>query len=77
MAPEVVAIGSCKNYDGDDYTEKVDIFSFGMMLYELMCLESPFREFSSPLSITEAVTCYCSAASLFSCLICVTVEQIR
>ncbi|XP_072178814.1 leucine-rich repeat serine/threonine-protein kinase 1-like [Diadema setosum] len=38
MAPEIV------QYDGKEtYTEKVDCFSFGMFLYELMSLQRPFE----------------------------------
>lgn len=38
MAPEMV------RYNGEEeYTEKVDCFSFGMFLYELLTLHQPFE----------------------------------
>jgi len=36
MAPEVVA--------GDAYDEKVDVYSFGMIMFEVICQEVPFEE---------------------------------
>ena len=37
MAPEIV------KYNGEEeYTEKVDCFSFGMLIYELLTLHQPF-----------------------------------
>ncbi|CAL8114388.1 unnamed protein product [Orchesella dallaii] len=37
MAPEII------RYNGEEeYTEKVDIFSFGMLLYEMISLKQPF-----------------------------------
>ena len=37
MAPEII------KYNGEEeYTEKVDCFSFGMFLYELLTLHQPF-----------------------------------
>jgi serine/threonine protein kinase len=37
MAPEII------RFNGEEeYTEKVDIFSFGMLLYELISLRQPF-----------------------------------
>ena len=38
MAPEIM------KYNGEEeYTEKVDCFSFGMFLYELLTLHQPFE----------------------------------
>lgn len=36
MAPEV--------FEGSDYTEKVDIYSYAMILFEIICREIPFEE---------------------------------
>jgi len=36
MAPEVVA--------GETYDEKVDVYSFGMIMFEVICREVPFEE---------------------------------
>lgn len=42
MAPEIV------KYNGEEeYTEKVDTFSFGMFIYELLTLQQPFTGFES------------------------------
>ena len=35
MAPELIAAGRC--------TEKADIFSFGVVLYEIVSAEQPIR----------------------------------
>lgn len=38
MAPEIM------RYNGEEeYTEKVDCFSFGMFIYELLTLHQPFE----------------------------------
>ncbi|XP_043222191.1 leucine-rich repeat serine/threonine-protein kinase 1-like isoform X1 [Amphibalanus amphitrite] len=62
MAPEIM------RYNGEEeYTEKVDCFSFGMFLYELISLHPPFEGYESvkehilegrrpPLTIKEAST---------------------
>jgi serine/threonine protein kinase len=42
MAPEIV------RYNGEEeYTEKVDTFSFGMFIYELLTLRQPFAGFET------------------------------
>ena len=42
MAPEIM------KYNGEEeYTEKVDIFSFGMFIYELITLHPPFEAYES------------------------------
>lgn len=38
MAPEIV-----RHNGEEEYTEKVDCFSFGMFLYELVALRPPFE----------------------------------
>ena len=40
MAPELIAAGRC--------TEKADIFSFGVVLYEIMTAQQPLRGRSKP-----------------------------
>ena len=40
MAPELIAAGRC--------TEKADIFSFGVVLYEIMTAQQPLRGRSDP-----------------------------
>ena len=40
MAPELIAAGRC--------TEKADIFSFGVVLYEIMTAQQPLRGRSEP-----------------------------
>ncbi len=41
---------------GLEYDEKTDIYSFGMMLYELVAMEEPFRgEFSDLKDLIDAV----------------------
>jgi mitogen-activated protein kinase kinase kinase 9 len=42
MAPEVIA--------GKPYTEKADIFSYGIILWEISSREPPFRRISLSLS---------------------------
>ena len=42
MAPEIV------KYNGEEeYTEKVDCFSFGMFIYELLTLQQPFAGYET------------------------------
>ena len=42
MAPEIV------KYNGEEeYTEKVDCFSFGMFIYELLTLQQPFTGYET------------------------------
>ena len=42
MAPEIV------KYNGEEeYTEKVDCFSFGMFIYELLTLQQPFAGYDT------------------------------
>lgn len=40
MAPELIAAGRC--------TEKADIFSFGVVLYEIVTAQQPLRGRSEP-----------------------------
>ena len=50
MAPEMFAGGS--------YTEKVDVYSFAMVLFELFARELPFAgtdSFSVPLQVTKGL----------------------
>ncbi|RDD43578.1 Leucine-rich repeat serine/threonine-protein kinase 1 [Trichoplax sp. H2] len=43
MAPEII------KYGGEEvYTEKIDSFSFGMFMYELLTLKQPFEEIPTP-----------------------------
>jgi len=46
MAPEVVA--------GTDYDEKVDVYSFGMIMFEVICREVPFEE-EDPATVVSMV----------------------
>eukprot|EP00929_Paragymnodinium_shiwhaense_P029315 TRINITY_DN16823_c0_g1_i1.p1 TRINITY_DN16823_c0_g1~~TRINITY_DN16823_c0_g1_i1.p1 ORF type:complete len:417 (-),score=122.96 TRINITY_DN16823_c0_g1_i1:105-1355(-) len=46
MAPEVLA--------GDDYNEKVDVYSFAMVLFEIICREIPF-EYEEPAGVRDLV----------------------
>ena len=42
MAPEIV------KYNGEEeYTEKVDCFSFGMFIHELLTLQHPFTGYET------------------------------
>lgn len=42
MAPEII------KYNGEEeYTEKVDCFSFGMFIYELLTMHQPFESHES------------------------------
>lgn len=42
MAPEII------KYNGEEeYTEKVDCFSFGMFVYELLTMHQPFENHES------------------------------
>merc|ERR1711879_579371 len=41
MAPEMV---NSQLADGGSYTEKVDVWSLGMTMFELMTLKIPYRE---------------------------------
>lgn len=42
MAPEII------KYNGEEeYTEKVDCFSFGMFIYELITMHQPFENHES------------------------------
>jgi len=42
MAPEII------KYNGEEeYTEKVDCFSFGMFIYELVTMHQPFENHES------------------------------
>jgi mitogen-activated protein kinase kinase kinase 7 len=43
MAPEV--------FEGDTYTEKCDVFSWGIILWEILSRQSPFKEFENPLTV--------------------------
>eukprot|EP01105_Mastigella_eilhardi_P019711 TRINITY_DN4654_c0_g1_i1.p1 TRINITY_DN4654_c0_g1~~TRINITY_DN4654_c0_g1_i1.p1 ORF type:complete len:369 (+),score=82.71 TRINITY_DN4654_c0_g1_i1:1037-2143(+) len=47
MAPEIIR---CEPYD-----HKVDVFSFGVLCWELMAQCEPYKEFDSPWSVTEFV----------------------
>jgi mitogen-activated protein kinase kinase kinase 7 len=43
MAPEV--------FEGDTYTEKCDVFSWGIILWEIVSRQQPFKEFENPLTV--------------------------
>lgn len=47
MAPEV--------FSSDNYTVKVDIFSFGLILWEMLSLERPWKEHKFQFQIEEAI----------------------
>jgi serine/threonine protein kinase len=47
MAPEMVAADRKAASAGGSYDEKVDIWSFGMVLYELLTLDIPYRRGAS------------------------------
>jgi len=47
MAPEILK----KNNNEDGYTNKCDIYSFGIMLIEMITLESPYKECKNVLEI--------------------------
>jgi len=51
MAPEVL-----NSFNKVEYTFSADIFSFGMIIYELMTLEYPYYDCDSPISIASAIT---------------------
>lgn len=50
IAPEVL-----ESMNETAYTPKVDVFSFGMVLFQLMALESPYREIKKPWQVTKAI----------------------
>ena len=50
IAPEVLQASVCNPYD-----EKSDVFSFGMILYELMTLDPPYKSKKNAFMISKAI----------------------
>ena len=48
MAPELL--------DNKQYSIKVDIYSFGVVLWEICARKTPYNELSSPMAIIKHVT---------------------
>ena len=77
MAPEVLDFGS-----SDEYSSKVDIFSFAMVLYEMITLHRPFHDLITAYLITEAVKkgerpIYCDVPQAFYGLLTITELMIK
>jgi WNK lysine deficient protein kinase len=65
MAPEL--------YE-EEYTELVDIYSFGMSMLEMVTLEYPYNECNNPAQIFKKVTSVCKAIigiSLSIMIVCI------
>eukprot|EP01015_Nassula_variabilis_P013637 TRINITY_DN2122_c0_g1_i5.p1 TRINITY_DN2122_c0_g1~~TRINITY_DN2122_c0_g1_i5.p1 ORF type:complete len:232 (+),score=5.90 TRINITY_DN2122_c0_g1_i5:88-783(+) len=48
MAPEI--------FESKPYSSKADVYSFGIVLWEVICRETPYRELQSPYAIMKKVT---------------------
>jgi hypothetical protein len=60
MAPEM--------YDDGDYTNAIDVFSFALILYELIVGETVFPKTIAPLSLMKRVAGQKCPSSLHGCI---------
>lgn len=48
MAPEI--------YQNQHYTKKADVYSFGIVLWEIICRQTPYQDLKNPQAIMFKVT---------------------